>query len=211
MAQKVLASISDKSSPVSPSGYAGGTQVLPSQAIQHAWFELTRTRPWRSVALIAADERTATLSLAMELSQMASLDPRNRVLLLNATGHSDLLGNRPNGGFAAPGGSNAVPAAQGKYWILDCAKMGMDEATAGMVEVPKHTDQLRQGQSAYTMLLIATNALLSSPAAVSAARSADTTVICVTLGHTSFTDAKRCVELVGEENVAGTIAIRPRR
>ncbi len=201
--------------------HAGGTAVLPSRDVQHAWFELTRARPWRSVALVPVDDRTSTLDLGLELAQMASLDPRNRVLLVNASGvPADPLaaagGSRSGAPPAvSPGGTAGVPgvvqASQGTYWILDCAALNMDEATVGMVEVPRQAEQVRGGTSPYTLLIVATSSLLARPAMVSSARSVDTVAVCVSLGHTSFADTKRTVELVGEENVAGTIALRPRR
>lgn len=192
-----------------PFAYAGGTQVLPSREIQHAWFELTRSRPWRSVALIPIEDTGSTVGLAYELAQMAVLDPRTKLLVINAaTMMSDAFGgaSMPN----PAGGPSTTPVARGKYWLLDCGKQGLDDATVGMVEVPRYLEQLRSGEGPFNMLIVATNSVLASPAAVSMARSVDAVVVCASLGITAFTDARRTMELVGEENIAGTIALRPR-
>lgn len=196
-----------------PFAFQGGTAVLPSREVQHAWFELTRARPWRSVALVPVEDQISTLPLAYEMAQMASLDPRNKVLVVNATG---VVGD-PRAVSSAPVASpqagahvGAVPAAGGKYMVLDCAKLGLDDAAVGMVEIPKLVDDMRSGVGPYTMLIVATGSVLVRPASVSSARSVDTVVLCVTLSVTSFNDAQRSIELVGEENVAGTIAIRPK-
>ena len=196
-----------------PFNFTGGTAVLPSREVQHAWFELTRARPWRSVALVPVEDNYSTLALAHEMAHMAALDPRNKVLVINASG---IVGDSLSGGTGAMSGqvfgnNGAVAVANGKYWLLDCAKLGLDDATVGMVEVPKQIEQMRADNGTYTMIIVAANSLLSRPAAVGAARSVDTVVLCVTLGVSSFTSTKRTIELVGEENIAGTIAVRPRR
>ena len=205
----------DKSDDVSggaaaaPFAYAGGTQVLPSREVQHAWFELTRSRPWRSVALVPVDDIGSSVGLAYELAQMASLDPRNKLLVINAaTLMSEAFGGAmtPNAG----GGAASAPVAHGKYWLVDCAKQGLDDSTVGMVEVPRYLEQMRAGDGPFNMIIVASNSVLASPAAVSISRSVDAVVICASLGTTSFSDARRSIELVGEENIAGSIALRPR-
>jgi hypothetical protein len=220
MSAKVMDLPRNGASAAAPFNYSGGTAALPSRDVQHAWFELTRARPWKSLALVPVQDRTSTWELACEMAQMAALDPRQRVLLVNASGIAgDPLPAAAKGpAIGAPGApppaagnGGAVPSPHGKYWVLDCAALNMDEAQVGMVEVPRVTDQLRAGTGPYTLILVATGSLLSRPAMVSSARSVDTAVVCVALGHTSFTDTKRTVELIGEENVVGTLALRSRR
>ena len=186
-------------SPARPSG----TQVLPSREVQHIWFELTRSRPWRSVAIIPVDDSASTFPVAHELAQMASLDPRTKLLLVNAAS----LMQEAMGGAAQP---TAQPIAAGKYHVLDCAKQNLDETQVGMVEVPRVLEQMRANQGPFNMLMVATNSVLTSPAAVTTARAVDAVIICPTLGITTFADARRTLELVGAEQVAGSIAIRPR-
>ena len=191
-----------------PFAYAGGTQVLPSREVQHAWFELTRSRPWRSVALVPVDDIGSSVGLAYELAQMASLDPRTKLLVINAaTIMNEAFGSMAPG---ANGGPASTPVAHGKYWLLDCAKQGLDDSTVGMVEVPRYLEQMRTGEGPFNMIIVASNSVLASPAAVSISRSVDAVVICASLGTTSFADARRSIELVGEENIAGSIALRPR-
>lgn len=183
---------------------------MSSTELQHAWFELTRARPWRSVALVPIEEGGQALVLAHQLAALAAQDPRQRVLVINATGVVD---NTPKGPPAAAGGpfadTGVTPMAGGRYGLLDCAKLGFDDSAIGMVEVPKHSDALRQDKSPFTLMLVATPSLLLRPQAVSTARSVDTVVLCVGLGRTDFASARRTVELVGEENIAGSLALRP--
>ena len=180
-----------------------GTAVLPSRQIQHVWFELTRARAWRSLALVPVDDSATTFALAHELAQMASLDPRNKVLVINA---ASLMQEALGGAPPAP----AQPLPAGKYSLVDCAKQNLDETQVGMVEVPRYLEEIRAGRGPFNMLIVATNSVLSSPAAVSSARSVDAVVICPTLTVSTFTDARRTLELVGAEQIAGSIAIRPR-
>jgi hypothetical protein len=163
------------------------------------------------MAIVPVDESTHALALVHQLAAMAAQDPRQRVLAVNATGVVDAS---PAGAPAAAGNAFAetgvTPMAGGRYGLLDCAKLGFDDSAIGMVEVPKHSEALRSGKSPFTLMLVATPSLLMRPQAVATARSVDTVVLCVGLGQTEFAAARRTVELVGQENIAGSLALRPR-
>jgi hypothetical protein len=203
--------------------FSGGTVGQRSRALQHTWFELTRTRVWHSLALVPTDDRTSTFDLALEMAQMASLDPRNRVLVVNASGTagdslgapSVKLGAPPPAAAGGPGvggtGGGVMAAAHGKYWVLDCAAQQMNEAQVGMVEIPKQADLMRAGTSPYTMMIVAASALLSRPPMVTTARSVDAVALCVSLGVSGFADARKTLDLIGADRVLGTVAIRQGR
>ncbi len=195
------------------SGLGSGTVGLPSRAMQHTWAELTRSRPWRSLSLVPTDEATSTLELALEMAQMGSLDPRNRVLVINASGVASDSGASMRLGAPPPAaaGGAGVAAQHGRFWVLDCAAQQMSEAQVGMVEIPKQAELLRAGTSPYTLLLVASGALLSRPPMVTTARSVDCVALCVVLGRSTFADTRRTAELVGNENILGSVAMRARR
>jgi hypothetical protein len=212
MAQRTTNNDGPEGGPVSAAFNLSGGGPMASKQLQHAWFELTRSRPWRSMALVPTEDGTATLSLAHQLALFASQDPRQKVLVVNATG---IVGReRPTTSQMANqvfGNSGVVPMGGGKYGFLDCAKLGLDDATVGMVEVPKYVDQMRQGTGAFTQMLVATSSVMSKPTVVASARAVDTVVLCVSLGSSSFADAHRTIELIGEENIAGSLALKSRR
>lgn len=188
---------------------------MSSTELQHAWYELTRARAFASVALVPTEGGTQTLILAQELAALAARDPRERVLVLNATGTPLLRGNMPPAAKELPGRevfrqNGVVPMAGGTFGLLDYAQLGEDEQVVAMVRVPEMTDALRTKTSPFTKVIIATNSPMVHPASVSSARAADTVVVCVTLGRTTFFTGRRILELVGEENVAGSITFRPR-
>ena len=184
---------------------AAGNQALPPRDVQHAWYELTRVRPWQSVALVPVEEIQSIMPLGHDMARMAALDPRHRVLLINATGSADM----GVGANAAPAGGDAMaPRPLGKYWYLDCARLGLDDATVGMVEVPRYVDAMRAGPGPYNRIIVATGAPLFRPAAVSAARSVDAAALCVSLVRSDFGSTQRTVELIGAERVVGAVALR---
>ena len=184
---------------------------MPSLEIQHIWFELARSRPWRSVALVPVEENHSTLAVSHEMAEMAALDPRQRVLLVNATGIPG--SERVNVPQQSSGQvyTGPVPMANARYHLLDCAKLGYDDATVGLVELPKLLDDVRTGTGQFTLLIVATAALVTRPAAVPIARSVDAVAICTFLGMTRFLAAKRTIDLIGEDRIVGSIALRPRR
>ena len=188
---------------------------MSTTQLQHAWYELTHAQTFTSLTLVPVEEGAQTLVLAQELASLAARDPRQRILVINATGTPAM---RPASANQAvmPGRecfteNNIIPVAQGRFGLLDCARLNMDEAIIGMVEVPRYIDDVRAGKDPFTMILVAANSPLSRPAAVSSARAADAVVLCVTLAQSTIRDGRRVVELVGEQNVAGSIAFSPRR
>lgn len=188
---------------------------MASTELQHAWYELTRARAFSSVALVPVEAGSQTLVLAQEMAALAARDPRQRVLVVNATGTPLLQGKVPPPASNLPGREvfsqdGVIPMAGGKFGMLDYAQLGVDEQVVGMVRVPELTDALRQSKSPFTRVIVATNSPMVHPASVSAARAVDAVVVCVTLGRTTFYAGRRILELVGEENVAGSITFRPR-
>ena len=188
---------------------------MSSTELQHAWYELTRAKAFASVALVPTEAGTQTLILAQELAALAARDPRERVLVLNATGTPVLRGQAPPAAKELPGREmfrqdGVVPMAGGKFGLLDYAQLGEDEQVVAMVRVPEITEALRQKAGPFTKVIVATNSPMVHPSSVSSARACDTVVVCVTLGQTTFHTGQRILELVGEENVAGSITFRPR-
>ena len=190
------------------SAFKQGGPALPNRDVQHAWYELTRVRPWTSVALVPVEDSGATLPLGHDMARMAALDPRHRTLLINATGSVDLAAVMP----PATPGEAPTPVALGKYWYLDCARLGLDDAAVGMVEVPRFVDAMRAspGTGPFNRILVVTAAPLQRPAAVSAARSVDAVALCVPLVRSDFASTQRTLELIGAERVVGAIALRER-
>lgn len=184
--------------------------------LQHAWYELTRARAFDAVALVPVESGTQTLILAQDFAALAARDPRQRVLVVNATGTPVLRGNMPPPATELPGRecfreNGVVPMAGGKFGLLDYAQQGIDDQVVSMVKVPELIDALRAKQSPFTKIIVATNSPMANPTAVSSARAADTVVVCVTLSRTTFHAGRRIMELVGEENIAGSITFRPRQ
>lgn len=188
---------------------------MSTTQLQHAWYELTRARQFTSLALVPIEEGAQSLVLAQELAALAARDPRQRVLVLNATGTAAM---RPAAQKDAPllegremfNRDNVVPVAGGRFGLLDFARLNVEESVLGLVEVPRYIDAVRDGNSPYTLIIVATNSPLSRPACISAARACDVSVLLPTLGKSSFADGRRVIEFVGEEQVAGSLAWRPR-
>lgn len=182
---------------------------MSSTELQHAWFELTRVRPWRSVALVPVEEKAHVLALAHQFAALAAQDPRQKVLVVNATG---IVDTTPVGAPAPAGNlfneAGITPIAGGRYGLLDCAKLGLDDSAVGMVEIPKHTEALRNGKSPFTLMIVASPSLLTRPQAVSTSRAVDAVVMCVHLSQTDFASARRTTDLVGPENIVGSLALR---
>lgn len=188
---------------------------MSTTQLQHAWYELTRARSFTSLAIVPVEEGAQTLVLAQELAALAARDPRQRVLVINATGTPAMRAAASKELPLMPGremfdGNGIVPVAQGRFGLLDCARQNMDEASVGMVEVPRYVDDVRNKTGPFTLILVAANSPVARPASISCARAADVVLLCVTLGKTSMADGRRVIELCGEENMVGSLAWRPR-
>lgn len=184
---------------------------LPSVELQHAWFELARMRTWRLLTLVPVEEGHHTIGIAHDLACMASLDPNERVLVVNAVAQEGRgTGPRDRNGMRADVEALTVRMANGRYTYLDLGSAGYDEAQIALVEVPRLAEQVRLKTGPYTMLIMAQCELLTHPTAVPVARAMDAAIICARLGSSSFRYAKKAIELIGKERVIGSLAVRPK-
>lgn len=186
---------------------------MSSKELQHAWFELARMRSWSALALAPVHDGTETLGLAEDFARLACRDPRQKVLLINATGVATKAARAVTPGqekVDATFGEGIISAAGGKYGLLDCAKLGHDSVRIGAIDVPQHVQQARERTGPFTLVLVALPCLLSHPDAIQSARSVDGVILCVPLGTSTFAEAQRTKALIGEEQVAGALALRSR-
>jgi hypothetical protein len=185
---------------------------MPPLDVQHIWFEIARSRAeWRTLAVVAASPDLDTMHVAHALSQMAALDPQSRVLLVNATPKSaaDSVHGKVEDIFDELGGMKRF--VDGNYDLIDVTELGRNDAEVGLIYTPQLLDYLTAGDRPrrYNTVVLALGSLLTSATSIPVARSADRVILTVGLQKTSFSDARRTIEIVGRERIVGAVSVRP--
>jgi hypothetical protein len=181
--------------------YPGGrASAPPGREIQELWFALAKN-PWTSVALVPADEGTSTAEIATSLADVGkrlretpvtailaeSLDYDSARALADLEQHVERIRQRAlvvdvTASVAAVG---AAPAGNG-----DGAR-----PSGPIVLAPA-------GQ-----VIVAVQSVVQQPLGIAVARAADAVVLCVEMGHTRIAAAKRTIELIGRERIAGCVLV----
>ncbi|MFC1610548.1 hypothetical protein ACFL6C_06295 [Myxococcota bacterium] len=189
----------------------------PSLNLQHAWFEATRNRSWRSLALVPVQENTPTIELARGFGRMASQELTGRVLVVNAS-LKDCRLRGDSGESPKVDVWNAMTgvefedndATQFSYDFMDFSKLLVDEAEQALAFAPKLIDRLTADESPHSTTIFAVDSLLTQTRAIPLARAVDRVVLCVTLGVTPVRSARRLIEIVGRDKIVGSIVFRPK-
>jgi hypothetical protein len=186
---------------------------MPSLDVQHIWFEVARTRSeWRTLAVVCASPNLDSMHVSHALSQMAALDPSDRVLLVNATPKKSTEGvvGKVEDIDSDLGGMKHF--VDGNYDLIDVTELGRNDAEVGLIYTPQLLDYLtaKDRKQRYTTVVLALGCLLTQATSIPVARTADKVILVVGLEKTSFHDAKRSVEIIGKERIAGAVSVRPR-
>ncbi len=186
---------------------------MPSLDVQHIWFEVARTRSeWRTLAVVCASPNLDSMHVSHALSQMAALDPSDRVLLVNATPKKSTEGvtGKVEDIDSDLGGMKHF--VDGNYDLIDVTELGRNDAEVGLIYTPQLLEYLtaKDRKQRYTTVVLALGCLLTQATSIPVARTADKVILVVGLEKTSFQDAKRSLEIIGRERIAGAVSVRPR-
>jgi hypothetical protein len=187
---------------------------LPPVDVQHTWFRVARSRAWSTLAIVPVHEKLSGLPLAQGLGQMAGTEPGARVLVVEGS----LRNCKPATGSKSPLdsptglddlGSILSEDHEGRYDFMDFSMLAKDDAQRALHLAPQLLDYVSATDTnRYTTVIVHVDSPLVQTRAIPVARAADAVIICVSLGSTSFRDAKEVIEIVGRERVIGSIVVR---
>lgn len=190
---------------------------------QELWFSLGR-RAWSSVVLVPADRAGSADEVAQRLAEVGKRLSRSPVTVVTAKsleyGTALALADLPS--FVDQRGA----ARQASWQAMEMPPSSIERPAAPEQEVAAGPESillppasaLPQAQvppeggegllvSAGARLIISIPPVVSQPLGLATAQAADLVVLCVEVGVTRLADARRTLELVGRERVAGCFLI----
>lgn len=186
----------------------GLTQGLPTLEQEHLWYRMA-SHAWRTLALVPADNDVDLLPLAENLAHVAANQPGTRVLLVNASLQKcrpprvhPLPATLPIDGLKEP-----LNNSLGQSELLDFSKLHLDDAERALACAPQLLDYLAASGATYSAGIFIVDSPLQQTRGIPLLRSLDAALLCIAMGRTTFTAARRLVDLVGRHRVVGSIAL----
>jgi hypothetical protein len=202
----------------------GSTEIPESDArqYQNLWFSLA-SRAWSSLVLVPADQDGSADEVALRLAEIGKQLSRGPVtaITVNSLAYdtATALADLPNYvERARPDPAPAWSPIEMPPSSLDDSDRNEERSTAGATEV----EAPRNGQALMTVstmnedrlagpsgprLIISIPPVVTQPLGLATAHNADLVVVCVETGRTRFVSARRTLDLVGRERVAGCFLI----
>jgi hypothetical protein len=176
-------------------------------AYQQLWFALARSA-WSSVVLVPVDPAGSADEAARSLADVGKRLSSGPVTAVTARtleyGTAVALADLPK--FVDH--KHLLPAS---HWPTVEVSATLAEAPRaretkeGSVEAP---DGQALAVSSEARLIISIPAVVSQPLGLATAQAADLVVLCVEVGQTRLSDARRTMELIGRERIAGCFLVR---
>lgn len=174
----------------------------PNVAVQRLWFSLTRDSRWRSLLVLPVGPEISAQRMALGLTKMACYEAPGRVLLVDA---------RLSVESAGPS------AVDGEPWPVVHHLPSFDVVKLSALP-PGHLDELLRRSDEWLAALdnlgvhrrriLVVDTILEETRTIPLCRMSDRVLLLVKLGHSLGDDAKRIIDLLGRERIAGVAALR---
>jgi hypothetical protein len=177
--------------------------ALPPLPLQHVWYEMKQQREWKSIALLPITDDIKTLGVAHSMGLMAVREPHNAIWVVNATGES------PNGESPPDIDEDDTKNPSFPYKFVDLTSLGVTREKQ-LFTAERLLAEFSEEESESMRFIFAVDSVLQRTHAISLCRTVDAVILCVALGHTSFKEVRRTIEIVGTSRIMGTVVIKPK-
>lgn len=175
---------------------------------QELWFALAK-REWMSVVLVPADPEGSAAGIGKRLAEIGTRLSEMQVtaISVNSMGYdsafalSDLQQHVDRESRARP---DRTPLINVTGRVVSASEA--NAAKGGAAPRNGNTDALALAPAA--RLIIAIPAIVAEPLGLATTQRADAIVLTVEMGRTRIADARRTVELIGRERIAGCFVVR---
>ena len=186
---------------------------LPSKDIQHAWFRVVKKRKWVSLAFVPTDELINVDAISCDMAKMAAQEPDARVLVINAQTKNcsdvELSGDKPPADATAAIRATVRTDPDYGYDYLDLESLTRRTATQALALLPKLLSYVASARRDYSTVLISVDPVLDNTRAIPAVQAADRALVCVPLHRATFHEVRKLINVVGDDKLIGSLAIRP--
>jgi len=183
---------------------AGRTNGAHLREYQGLWFALAK-QEWNSVVLVPADPGGSAAAVGKSLAEIgtklsdipvtaisvSSLEYESALALADLQQHVSRERRRPS---ERPPVINVSARVVGQDGEMEGGKPG-EPAPLALALAPT------------ARLIIAIPAVISEPLGLAATQHADVIVLTIEMGRTRIADARRTIELIGRERIAGCIIV----
>ncbi len=176
--------------------------AVPGRDAQELWFALARKR-WYSLVLVPADEGRSVASIATALADVGGRLRDSPVTAIVAESmdyeSARMLADLQ---LRVQVDRMDVDAVDVKAVIVAPSEATEDDRRPGAGNARPARLLPPAGQ-----VVVAIQPIVVEPLGVAIAQAADAVVLCVELGRTRFKAARRTIELIGRERIAGTVLV----
>lgn len=190
-------------------GRAGTATAEPARDVQELWFTLAQRR-WSSLVLVPADEGLSVAALATQLAEIGGRlrDTPVTAVIADSLDHESarMLADLQVRVQVERSGAARTDIVEAQLVVPE---LGPGSPPGGATE----PDTGPAAGSWETMpsaaqLVVAIQPVVVEPLGVAIAQAADSVILCVELGKTRVGAARRTLELIGPDRVAGAFLIR---
>jgi len=174
--------------------------ALPPLTLQHTWYEMKKHREWSSLAIVPVTETVETLRIAHGLGLMAIRDHLDNVWVVNA---SSVEGDLVKASDVAVPGGNDFP-----YKFFDLSDLGINQERQ-LFTVARILEKVADQEHMNSRVIVAVDSIIQNTHPIALCRSVDAVILCITLGETTLKSVRRVVEIIGKEQIIGSIVLRP--
>lgn len=191
-------------------GRAGAAAGEPDRDVQELWFTLARRR-WSSLVLVPADEGLSVANLATQLADIGGRlrDTPVTAVIADAIDSESArmladLQARVQEDHSGPARSDVVES----HIVVPRlgTRLPQDAQAADGAAADGARETMPIGPAA--QLVVAIQPVVVEPLGVAIAQAADTVILCLELGKTRLAAARRTIELIGPERVAGAFLVK---
>ncbi len=173
----------------------------PRREFQELWFALAR-REWRSVVLVPADAGESAAAAATSLAEVGRqlhefpvtlfvmANPLDYWPALQIVSTAASMEEGREGSDARTGPANSLGYASAVQMVASAASTGRGSTRPSTGKV-----------------IIAVQPVVVAPLGLAVTQAADASILCIEMGRTHLAAARRTIELVGRERIAGCLLI----
>lgn len=186
-----------------PGGLPGRSDEAPGREYQELWFALARLQ-WASVVLVPADRGGSAADVATALAEVGTR--------LRDTPVTAIVASRMDYASVRALADLQPRLHAGGSWLAPVETAGAADGH-GRPGAPAGRSKAGTARGTHSAppigrAIIAIQSVVEEPLGVAVAQAADAVVLCVELGRTRASAARRTVDLIGPERVVGAVIVR---
>ncbi len=192
-------------------GASEAVEGASAREIQEFWFTLTRLR-WSSLVLVPADEGMSTAPLANALADVGGRlrDSPVTAIIADSMDYESarMLADLQFRVQADRRSSEGVQIVESHLIAPFDPSASSPSASPGDVEGSGRPPHEAKPLPTAGQIVVAIQPVLVEPLGIAIAHAADAVVICIELGKTRTESARRTIELIGANRVAGAFLVK---